>query len=108
MSRASEAVALASTCPLPHTMADRDHKHETISQPIKRTQHLQVDNTAVQVAPYQSLPVAGPVITHHRAAALNVLEPTANMPREVRACFERPCGPWGASAAEQAGVCLQE
>lgn len=29
----------------------------------------------VQVAPYQALPVSGPVITHHKSTALPVLEP---------------------------------
>lgn len=45
---------------------------------------LKHDNSQVQVAPYQALPVAGPIITHHRASALKVLEPSPDLPEEER------------------------
>lgn len=49
-----------------------------------RDKCIKLDNSNVQVAPYQALPVlGGPKITHHRAAALDVIEPCPDMSEEV-------------------------
>jgi len=81
----SEAVALASTCPLPAAVAASHDKHLTTNgEKVTRSKMLKPDNSQVQVAPYQALPVAGPIITHHRASALKVLEPSPDMPEEER------------------------
>ena len=77
----TDAVALSSACALP-PFASPPGKHarpgaDKLNHPPKM-----LDNSNVQLAPYQALPVAGPLITHHRAAALNVLEP-GTMPEDV-------------------------
>jgi histidine decarboxylase len=57
------------------------------SEKVLRSKMLKHDNSQVQVAPYQALPVAGPIITHHRASALKVLEPSPDIPEEVSIAF---------------------
>lgn len=77
-------VALASACPLLPAVADSYDKHTSTSagSTTPGCGHTRT-NAKVQIAPYQALPVAGPVITHHRAAALDVVEPAADMPEEA-------------------------
>jgi hypothetical protein len=51
---------------------------------VLRSQCIKQEQTSqLQLAPYQALPVAGPIITHHRACALDVMEPSPDMPEEV-------------------------
>lgn len=79
-----EAIALASSCELPEPVTDSCSKHiSSHTDAMSRPQHMKVKNTNVQIAPYQALPVAGPVITHHRSTAFKVSEPTAELPEEV-------------------------
>jgi hypothetical protein len=77
-------VALASACPLLPAVADSYDKHTSTAagSTTPGCGHTRT-NAKVQIAPYQALPVAGPVITHHRAAALDVVEPAADMPEEA-------------------------
>ena len=85
----SEAVALASSCPLPHAVAASHDMHLSSSTDNgMRNKMLKHDNSHVQVAPYQALPVAGPIITHHRASGLKILEPSQDIPEEVSRMFD--------------------
>jgi hypothetical protein len=86
---ARDAVALSSACALP-PFASPPGKHARANGDGKAQSHLpkMLDNSNVQLAPYQALPVGGPLITHHRAAALNVLEP-GTMPEDVSLAVER-------------------
>ena len=80
-----DAVALTTACPLP-PFASPPGKHARAAGDKSGSNGLPpkvLDNSNVQLAPYQALPVGGPLITHHRAAALNVIEP-GTMPEEVR------------------------
>ncbi len=80
----SAAVQLASTCSLPEPI-ERNDSHvssERVQSPHKA--HPGSTNSKVQVAPYQALPVAGPIITHHRSSAFNIMEPSRGLPEEVR------------------------
>jgi histidine decarboxylase len=75
-------VDLAAGCKLP-VAVDRSHNHETVhEQKVSRNQHLKVED-AYAVAPYQAMPVAGPVITHNKASALDVLTPNDELSHEV-------------------------
>jgi len=82
---ASPAVQLASSCALPAAVAHSGELHNVQSggEPVLRNQRLQHGNSNVQIAPYQALPVAGPVITHHKATALDVQEYSPDMSEEV-------------------------
>jgi histidine decarboxylase len=89
----SEAVDLASCCPIQQVVATSSERHaikctdkELRSQCIKHEQTNQL-----QLAPYQALPVAGPVITHHRASAVDVMEPSPDLPDEVRYWMTDSC-----------------
>jgi hypothetical protein len=51
---------------------------------VLRSQCIKQEQTSqLQLAPYQALPVAGPIITHHRASALDVMEPSPDLSEEV-------------------------
>jgi hypothetical protein len=83
----SAIAQLASSCALPAAVSHSSELHHSKSEDaVQRKQHLK-GNSNVQIAPYQALPVAGPVagiITHHRATALDVQEPGPDMSEEVR------------------------
>ncbi|GBF93211.1 serine decarboxylase-like, partial [Raphidocelis subcapitata] len=82
MATASPAVALASSCPLPHVVADSSERH--VSQDtmrVLRSERLKGAGPALQVAPYQATPVCG-AITHHHAAGLHI--PDEERPVEDR------------------------
>ncbi|KAJ9528608.1 hypothetical protein QJQ45_020416 [Haematococcus lacustris] len=80
---ASETVALASSCPLLQPVA-APGRHAMASSEVKRSQFLKV-NDNVAVAPYQALPVTGPVITKEsKSSGFPVLEPDASMSAEER------------------------
>jgi histidine decarboxylase len=85
-------VALASACSLPTPVAEQANDNCINScaignkEKVLRAQHLHaMDNSNVQVAPYQALPVSGPVITHNISKALNILEPSGHLSEEVSA-----------------------
>lgn len=95
----STPVELANSAKLPHAV-ERSSKHETVAHDkLSRGKHLQGAETYA-VAPYQAMPVAGPVITHNRAPALDVLEPSDELSHEVsgrpggaRVAQSPECGP---------------
>jgi hypothetical protein len=63
---------------MPPVVADGSHHAhpmDSSKQPVLRSQKLAGGNSNVQIAPYQALPVVSApsgLITHHRAAALEV------------------------------------
>lgn len=67
------AVELASTCPLPHAVADSSERHVMAQDPgrVLRSERLKDAAPTLQVAPYQATPVCG-AITHHQAAGLHI------------------------------------
>jgi histidine decarboxylase len=82
---ATPAVQLASSCALPAAVS---HSHEVHNDakaggdvPGRK---LKQGNSSVQLAPYQALPVAGPVITHNKATALDVQELSPELSEEDR------------------------
>jgi histidine decarboxylase len=83
-------IDLAAGCKLPAAVAERCTHTETVGhEKVLRTAHLKTEATFA-VAPYQAMPVAGPVITHNRAPALDVLAPSDELPQEVRAGLAAP------------------
>ena len=77
----SEAVALASSLPLPAPAGD-DADESLRRFPSKRqslknhtSKHLATQTSTDNVAPYQALPVQGPLISLNYTPALAVLEP---------------------------------
>lgn len=78
----SEIVALASSCTLGEPM-QKDMRHLTTSKEVKRNQHMkQNDNYAI--APYQAMPVTGPVVTKEaKTSGLPVVEPDHSVSPEV-------------------------
>jgi hypothetical protein len=84
-----DAVALASSCARPAIVATGTEKHTAPTRAGSRDlatdearQHCP-SRDKLAVAPYQATPVM-PLITHNRASAFNVLEPTPDMTEEVR------------------------
>jgi hypothetical protein len=81
-----DAVALASSCARPAIVATGTDKHTTPtregSRDLSARQHCP-SRDKLAVAPYQATPVM-PLITHNRASAFNVLEPSPDMNEEVR------------------------
>lgn len=79
----SEIVALASSCTLGEPM-QKDMRHLTTSKEVKRNQHMkQNDNYAI--APYQAMPVTGPVVTKEaKTSGLPVVEPDHSVSPEER------------------------
>ena len=84
----SEAVALASSLPLPAPAGDAEESLRRF--PAKRqslksdsSKHLTTQTSTDNVAPYQALPVQGSLISLNYTPALAVLEPD-NMRKEVR------------------------
>lgn len=81
---ASPAVQLASSCALPAAVSHSYDVHNYAQSggdvPGRK---LQQGNSSVQLAPYQALPVAGPVITHNKATALDVQELSPELNEEV-------------------------
>lgn len=84
----SEAVALASSLPLPAPAGDVEEslrrfpsKRQSLNSNSSR--HLTTQTSTDHVAPYQALPVQGPLISLNYTPALAVLEPD-NMRKEVR------------------------
>jgi hypothetical protein len=82
---ASPAVQLASSCALPAAVSHSHDVHnvQATDDSKGRNQRLKPGNGNVQIAPYQALPVAGPIITHHKATALDVQELSPEMSEEV-------------------------
>jgi histidine decarboxylase len=82
---ASPAVQLASSCALPAAVSHSHDVHnvQATDDSVGRNQRLKQGNGNVQIAPYQALPVAGPIITHHKATALDVQELSPEMSEEV-------------------------
>lgn len=82
-----DPVMLASTCRLPQAV-ERNDAHNTASQEkVLRSSHIQQALSHTAVAPYQALPVAGPVLTSSgvgKSPSLPVLD-QAEMTEEVRA-----------------------
>jgi hypothetical protein len=86
MSSVSDTVALASTCTLPVPVAESGQRHIAHGSELKRSAHLKTnDNYAV--APYQAMPVTGPVVSSKetRQTGLPVLEPDHTLSPEVSA-----------------------
>ena len=84
----SEAVALASSLPLPAPAGDVEEslrRFPSKRQSLKSnsSKHLTTQTSTDHVAPYQALPVQGPLISLNYTPALAVLEPD-NMRKEVR------------------------
>jgi len=81
----SETVELASTCPLPQPVQDVSQRHvSNMSKEVKRSQYLK-PNDNVAIAPYQALPVTGPVVAKEsKSTGLPVLEPDHTIPLEER------------------------
>ncbi|GIL65938.1 hypothetical protein Vafri_19565 [Volvox africanus] len=77
-----DPVELATSCTMPPVLS----RSAVAEQPkTLRSAHLKVDTYNVAaVAPYQAMPVAGPVITHHKSTALPVVEPHPEMTEEER------------------------
>lgn len=82
---ASPAVQLASSCALPAAVSHSHDVHsvQATGDPVLRSERLKQGNSNVQIAPYQALPVAGPIITHIKATALDVQELSPDMSEEV-------------------------
>ena len=76
-----DPVELATSCTMPPVLS----KSAVVEQPKNlRSAHLKTETYDVAaVAPYQALPVAGPVITHHKSTALPVVEPHPEVTEEV-------------------------
>jgi len=84
---ASGPVELASTCPLPHAVADSSERHITLdNMRVLRSERLKDTAPALQVAPYQATPICG-AITHHHAAGLHI--PDESLPEEVSGGYRR-------------------
>ena len=80
-----DAAELTASLPLPPVLSERATAHRTEQSNSKRSAHLKTETFHhAAVAPYQALPVAGPVITHNKATALPVIEPDASRSQEVR------------------------
>lgn len=84
----SEAVALASSLPLPAPAGVAEESLRRLSskrQSLNSTssKNLTTQTSTDNVAPYQALPVQGPLISLNYTPALAVLEPD-NMRKEVR------------------------
>ncbi|GIL91077.1 hypothetical protein Vretifemale_18759 [Volvox reticuliferus] len=77
-----DPVELATSCTMPPVLS----RSAVVEQPkTLRSARLKVDTYNVAaVAPYQAMPVAGPVITHHKSTALPVVEPHPEMTEEER------------------------
>jgi hypothetical protein len=85
----SSAIEIAAGCKLPAAVAERCTQNETVApSKVLRTQHMKTEANYA-VAPYQAMPVAGPVITHNKAAAQDVLAPGDELPQEVRSAARR-------------------
>jgi hypothetical protein len=82
MSSVSDTVALASTCTLPVPVAEQ--RHIAAGSEMKRSAHLKT-NENYAVAPYQAMPVTGPVVSSKetRQTGLPVLEPDHTLSPEV-------------------------
>jgi hypothetical protein len=80
-------VQLVSSIQLPAPVAESatTHAAQLKMEKVLRSQCIKDNSNAVAIAPYQALGVCGPLITYHRAAALDVLEPCPNMSEEVSA-----------------------
>jgi hypothetical protein len=79
-----DAVALASSCAVPAIVATGTDKHTSPTRD-RASSHTDLhcpSRDKLAVAPYQATPVM-PLITHNRAAAFNVLEPTPDMTEDV-------------------------
>jgi hypothetical protein len=73
----SDAVALASTCPLlKAASADVGQRHMTVAKEVPRTDRL--EGAKLQGAPYQAVPVCGGGITHHHATGLSMPQDRAS------------------------------
>lgn len=84
MAALAEPVSLASSCPLPHAVAESSERHisteaDAAASRVLRTERLK--DAPLQVAPYQATPVCG-AITHHHATGLQISD--ATLPEEVR------------------------
>ena len=76
----SEAIELASSLPLPMpAFDDENNLRRTLSKRQsskgQRSQPSTTEITSDNVAPYQALPVQGPLISRNYTPALDVLEP---------------------------------
>lgn len=83
----SDAIALASSLPLPAPAGDSEESLRRFSskrQSLKGNsgKHLNTQASTDNVAPYQALPVQGPLISLNYTPALAVLEPD-NLRKEV-------------------------
>ncbi|KAG2448549.1 hypothetical protein HYH02_006440 [Chlamydomonas schloesseri] len=77
----ADPVSLAASCAMPPVLS----KSAVAAGEVKRSAHMKMDSYNVgAVAPYQAMPVAGPVITHHKSTALPVVEPHPEMTEEER------------------------
>lgn len=85
MADVSDVVNVASSCHKPEPVsASKDrHTDACVGQKFLRSSHL-ADNSKTQIAPYQALPVAGPVISQDKYTALAIKEPAPDMSDEVR------------------------
>ena len=82
-----DPIALASSFSPLKIVSGREEKIVYTGAAMKRTERMQgpqanpLDLTAV--APYQAMPVHGPLITHNKAAGLEVLESDGAISAEV-------------------------
>jgi hypothetical protein len=89
LGKMSDPVTLASTCPLPNLYAGCDYQ-KAAPKKMRHIPQQEIDNVAVTaVAPYQAMPVAGPIITHNKATALAVLGEDDDLLPDVPAIFSR-------------------
>ncbi len=83
MASPADAVALASSCPLPHKVAESSERHIVTADPgrVLRSERLKdaAPTTAASLSPWQATPVS---ITHHHAAGLSIRDDSR--PEEVR------------------------
>lgn len=84
MADVSDVVNVASSCHKPEPVSASKDRHTDgcAGQKFLRSAHL-ADNSKTQIAPYQALPVAGPVISQDKYTALAIKEPAPDMSDEV-------------------------
>ncbi|GAX82153.1 hypothetical protein CEUSTIGMA_g9581.t1 [Chlamydomonas eustigma] len=67
-------VTLASSFEPLRRVSQREEKNAYSGSTMKRTEHMKNPLDVTAVAPYQAMPVHGPLITHNKASGLEVVE----------------------------------
>ena len=83
----SETVELASNCELPKPVECCSMRHIKQGQEVKRSQFIK-PNDNYAIAPYQALPVTGPVVAEFKGehGGLPIVEPDHSISPEVKGC----------------------